>query len=60
MSKIIWGIGLSAVVLVGLAIAMASSSKPGGIPGFVKGETRATYEWARTAEGTAMLEQMPC
>ncbi|MEW6063563.1 MAG: PCYCGC motif-containing (lipo)protein [Nanoarchaeota archaeon] len=32
----------------------------GEIPSYVTGETRAIYEWAKTAEGKALLEQIPC
>ncbi len=30
------------------------------IPGHVTGEMRAMYEWAKTPEGAALLEQIPC
>ena len=30
------------------------------IPGHVTGELREIYEWAKTPEGAALLEQVPC
>lgn len=30
------------------------------IPVYVTGETKEVYEWAKTAEGAAILEQIPC
>ncbi len=30
------------------------------VPSFVTGEKREIYEWAKTAEGAALLEQVPC
>lgn len=51
------------VVFVGiLAYFLLSSkiSKPGEIPSYVTGEMRAIYEYAKTPEGAALLEQVPC
>jgi len=39
---------------------ISSSTAKGEIPPYVTGEKREIYEWARTAEGAALLEQMPC
>lgn len=34
--------------------------KAGEIPSYVTGEMRAMYEWSKTPEGAALLEQLPC
>lgn len=38
----------------------SESSKPGEIPSYVTGDLRAVYEWAKTSEGVALLEKIPC
>lgn len=39
---------------------ISSESAGTDIPSYVTGEKREIYEWARTDEGAALLEQMPC
>ena len=56
-------IGLVVVLVFLGAIAyffISSRSTTQEIPPYVTGEMRAMYEWAKTAEGKALLEQMPC
>ena len=38
----------------------SETSAPGVIPDYVTGETREVYEWAKSPEGKAILEQLPC
>lgn len=38
----------------------APNTSDGNIPVYVSGETREIYEWAKTPEGNALLEQVPC
>ncbi len=57
-------IGLCILVLFVAGVAyFFLSSEAGGegeIPPYVSGETRLMYEWAKTAEGKAILEDVPC
>lgn len=55
-------IGLALLVLFVGAVAyfFISATNTKDIPAYVTGEKRAVYEWARTEEGKALLEQMPC
>ena len=39
---------------------ISSETAKDQIPPYVTGEKREVYEWARTEEGAALLEQMPC
>lgn len=51
------------IIFVGIIAYFFISSetlKPGEIPSYVTGEMRAMYEWSKTPEGAALLEQMPC
>ena len=52
------------VVVVFLGIIayffISSESASAEIPVYVTGEIREMYEWARTPEGAALLEKMPC
>lgn len=57
-------IGLGIVVVFAIIVAYffisTSTLKKGEIPSYVTGEMRGMYEWAKSPEGTALLEQMPC
>ncbi len=57
-------IGLVVVVIIIGVIAYfflsSESAGKGGIPDYVTGDIRAAYEWSKTPEGTAVLEQIPC
>ena len=56
-------IGLIVVLLFVGVIAYFFISSEGAndqIPGYVTGEMRQMYEWAKTPEGAALLEQVPC
>ena len=57
-------IGLIIVIIFIGVIAYFFSSSSGTakyeIPSYVTGEMRMIYEWAKTSEGAALLEQMPC
>ena len=55
------GIGLVAF-FVGVAayFFISSEAAAGEIPSYVTGDMRTVYEWAKTPEGAALLEQMPC
>ncbi len=49
------------VFLAGIAYFLFSPGTPSNeIPAYVTGDARAMYEWAKTAEGAALLEQLPC
>lgn len=39
---------------------LSSETAKGTIPAYVTGEKKMIYEWAKTQEGAALLEQMPC
>ncbi len=39
---------------------VSSETAKGEIPSYVTGEMRMVYEWAKTPEGAALLEQIPC
>jgi len=39
---------------------ISSSGKTNDIPPYVTGEMRMIYEWAKTPEGSKLLEQIPC
>ena len=55
-------LGLFVVIIFIGAIAFffISSASAKEIPEYITGETRSIYEWARTPEGAALLEQVPC
>ena len=56
-------IALAVVLLfAGLIAYFFISSATAGkeIPSYVTGEKREMYEWARTPDGVALLEQIPC
>lgn len=50
------------IIFVGaiLFFFISSGIAKGEIPDYVTGEMRAIYGWARSAEGAALLEQVPC
>lgn len=50
------------VVLAGILSYLFVFSTPskGEIPSYVTGDTRTMYEWAKTPDGIAVLENMPC
>lgn len=48
------------VGVVGYFFLSSEALKPGEIPSYVTGEVRAMYEWAKTPEGAALLEQVAC
>lgn len=55
--------GLVLVIAVVGAIAwffLSTETVQDKIPDHVTGETRQMYEWAKTPEGAALLEQIPC
>ena len=39
---------------------ISSETAKDQIPSYVTGEKRMMYEWAKTPEGAALLEQVPC
>src|SRR3990167_9068513 len=39
---------------------ISSETAKDQVPSYVTGEKRAIYEWAKTPEGAALLEQVPC
>ncbi len=39
---------------------LSSETAKDQVPAYVTGEKRMIYEWAKTPEGAALLEQMPC
>ncbi len=56
-------IGLVVVLLFAGAIAyffISSETAKTDIPSYVTGEKRVIYKWAKTEEGAALLEQVPC
>ncbi len=56
-------IGLLVILAFASVIAyffLSSETAKNEIPPYVTGEMRAMYEWARTPEGAALLEQVPC
>ncbi len=56
-------IGLAIIVLfIGAIVYFFWSSETAKteIPSYVTGEKRAMYEWAKTPEGIALLDQVPC
>mgnify|MGYP001558651022 FL=1 len=60
MGKLLAG---AVVLLVFAGIAyffISSETSKNTIPGNVTGEMRTIYEWARTPDGKALLEQLPC
>lgn len=55
------GLILVVLVLGGIGYFFFSTeTAKGEIPATVTGEMREIYEWARTPEGKAALEQIPC
>lgn len=46
-------------VIIGYFFVSAKNTK-GGIPSYVTGDKRVAYEWAKSVEGAALLEQIPC
>ncbi len=48
------------LIVAGLVAYFFLSSGTTEIPSYVTGETRAVYEFAKTTEGAALLEQIPC
>jgi len=57
-------IGAIAIVLAFVGVIgyffIGSEAEKGEIPIYVSGEMRTIYEWAKTPEGSALLEQIPC
>lgn len=56
-------IGLVVVLLFAGVIAyffISSETAKTDIPSYVTGEKRVIYGWAKTEEGAALLEQVPC
>lgn len=51
-----------ALVFVGVIgyFFISSEGAKDQIPPYVSGEMREMYEWAKTPEGAALLEQVPC
>ena|SRR3989338_862436 len=52
-----------AIVFVFAAVVgyfFLSSENAYEVPSYVTGEVRGIYEWAKTPEGWALLEQVPC
>lgn len=39
---------------------ISSGAAKDKVPSYVTGEKREIYEWAKTTEGAALLEQVPC
>ncbi len=55
------GIGLVViVVLAGIYFLFFTQESSTEIPSYVTGEMKQAYEWAKTEEGAAVLEQIPC
>ncbi len=54
------GIGLLILFIAGVGYFFLSSGNAKEIPPYVTGDMRAVYEWAKTSEGAALLEQVPC
>lgn len=56
-------IGLAVILIFLSAVAyffISSETATDKVPSYITGEKRSIYEWAKTAEGAALLEQMPC
>ncbi|HLC68477.1 MAG TPA: PCYCGC motif-containing (lipo)protein [Candidatus Bilamarchaeaceae archaeon] len=51
---------LAFVVIIAYFFLSSETAAAGQIPDYVTGETREIYEWAKTPEGAALLEQIPC
>ena len=49
-----------AVVAVFVGAALYLFTATDGIPSYVTGDVRAVYEWAKSPEGSVLLEQVPC
>ncbi|MFQ6119293.1 MAG: PCYCGC motif-containing (lipo)protein [Methanosarcinales archaeon] len=58
--KIIGLVIIIAFVAVVAYFFISSETKTEQIPSYVTGEMRAMYEWAKTTEGSVLLEQIPC
>lgn len=57
----VFGLALvAAVVLVGAYFFLSSETAKGEIPPYVTGDMREMYEWAKTEQGAALLEKVPC
>ena len=55
------GLILVVVVLGGICyFFLSTETAKAEIPGTVQGEMRVIYEWAKTPEGWAALEKVPC
>lgn len=54
------GLVLLVVGIIGYFFLSAETQKPGEVPSYVSGEMREVYLWAKTEEGAALLEQIPC
>lgn len=55
------GAGILIVFIAGIAYFFLSSEvAKAEIPSYVTGDMRMIYEWAKTPEGWALLEQIPC
>ena len=55
------GIIIIVAVIGGIAyFFLSTETAKGEIPSHVTGEMREIYEWAKTQEGGALLEQIPC
>lgn len=56
-------IALGVILLFASVIAyffVSSETAKTEVPSYVAGEKREIYEWAKTPEGAALLEQVPC
>ncbi len=58
--KIIAAVVLLVFVGIIAYFFVSSETAKDQIPSYVTGEKRAIYEWAKTKEGAALLEQVPC
>ena len=61
MNQKIIALAVVVIVLAGAGYFLFGSAKtPYEIPSYVTGDMRMIYEWAKSEEGKALLEQMPC
>ena len=58
--KLIGAAIVAVFLIIAVAFFLSAKSAKGEIPAYVSSEKRVIYEWAKTEEGAAILEQIPC